>query len=140
MDSIFEERLKAIQSMPEGPAKQQAIADLSRDYAGRTERAQGNLRNANSELAQAMTMPQARTAGPSQNPFAVAVAPNPMEFLAQGLRGYNAVQDRKGAMSALEDLSQGQERGLGAVMSAAMSPEEEEEERLRRMRLGLYST
>lgn len=159
--TLFEQRLAAIQAMPEGDAKTRAIADLSRDYKGREAILGEEYSQAVSDLDAAFDMPQSRTAGPSSNPFAVEIAPSALQYAAQGLRGYNAMQDRDTARQGLETLSEGREAGLGAVMGAGASPQQamaqqlrggdamktagfgtlgmspEEEERIRRMRLGI---
>lgn len=158
--TLFEQRLAAIQAMPDGDAKTKAIADLSRDYKGREEVLGAEYSDAVERLDDAFDMPQSRVAG-SGNPFAVEIAPSALQYAAQGLRGYNAMQDRDTARQGLEGLSEGRESGLGAVMGAGASPQSamarqlrggdamanagfgtlgmspEEEERIKRMRLGI---
>lgn len=114
----FQKRLAYIQSLPEGQEREEAIADLSRDYPGRMAVAESELAEANQALDSSMVMPQTQTAGPSSNPFAVAVAPNALEYAAQGLRGYNAVQDRDRLRGEIEELSLGKERATGGVMDS----------------------
>lgn len=116
-ESIFQRRLEYIKTL-EGDAKEKALADLSRDYPGRMELASAELASAEGELSAAMDMPQTRVAGSSSNPYAVAVAPNALEYAAQGLRGYNAIQDRGRAKGELAALSEGKERGLGGLMES----------------------
>lgn len=114
--SVFERRREAIQSMPPGPEREQALADLSRDYEGRSSMAEGRVDSAETELADAMDMPGAETAGSSRNPFAVAVAPSALQYAAKGLRGYRANKDRKAARADLEELSEGKERATSSML------------------------
>lgn len=155
-ETMFEERLRYIQSLPEGEEKQRLIADLSRDYAGREELLSTEYSQAQDDLLGAMEMPTAQVAGSSSNPFAIAIAPDITQYAAQGLRAYDANKRRKGAREGLEGLSEGRERGLGGVMAAgaqgaladrlrtpmaggfgSLGMSEEEEELLRRRRLGI---
>lgn len=119
--TVFELRLEQLRRMPPGPDRDEAIANLTRDYQGRSDVLSGQLTGAENQLADAFSgMPQAQVAGPSSNPFAIAVAPDITQYLAQGLRGYDAMNRRKQAMEGLEGLSQGREAGLGAMFQAGV--------------------
>ena len=153
--TLFEQRLAAIQAMPEGEMKQQAIADLSRDYEGRKDVLGTEYAQAQTDLDAAFDMPETRQSAPG-NPFSVAIAPSALQYAAKGLRGYDAMKRGREAKTGLEALSEGQEAGLGAVMGAGaqkamanqlrqpmaggfgtggLSPEDEE--KMRRIRAGL---
>jgi len=119
--STFEERLRIIRAMPDGPEKEKAILDLTRDYQNRQSALETQQLYAQRDLESAMEMPQARTAGPSGNPFAVAIAPNVMEYAAQGLRAYDANKRRNAAAEGLEGLSAGRESGLGELFRAGVN-------------------
>ena len=156
-ETAFQRQLAYIQSLPEGDEKSRLLADLSRDYAGRGDLLGEQYAQASTDFTSAMEMPEAQVAGPSDNPFAITVGPNALQYAAQGLRAYDANKRRNTAEEGLTGLSEGKERGLGGVMaqgakqkamadtlrkpmaggfgSLGMSPEEEE--LLMRRRMGI---
>ena len=150
-ETMFERQLAYIQSLPDGEEKDRLLADLTRDYANRGDLLGTEYSQAQSDLTAALDMPTAQVAGPSSNPFAIAVAPDITQYAAQGLRAYDAGKRRTKAREGLEALSEGRERGLGGVMRqgatramadrlrgmpggfGSVGMEEDELERLRRL-------
>jgi hypothetical protein len=118
-NSIYQKEMARIAAMPEGPAKQAKIAELTRDYKGRGARGDASLEDARKRMAGAMDMPTASVAGNAKNPFAISVAPSALQYGSKMLEGYNAMQDRDKAETDLEDLSKGQEAALGGVLAGA---------------------
>jgi hypothetical protein len=116
--SIYQKRLDEINRLPEDQ-RQQALEMLSRDYQGRGELLGNQRSEAQGAYQGAMdSMPMgAQTAGPSGNPFAVAVA-NPLGSIAKGLEGYQAQQDKAAAETAMGKMSAGKEQATSALMGA----------------------
>lgn len=81
----------------------------------------------------------------SNNPFGYYVAANPLEHLASGINKYQAAKDLKSQRQELKDLAKrqadttafqkmAQAEALRNAVGQTMTPEELEEERLRRLR------
>jgi hypothetical protein len=124
--TMFEQRRAAIKGMPPGEERDQAMADLSKDYPTLMKMAEGELARAEGALDDAMDMPKSRVAGSSSNPFAVEIAPDVTQYMAKGLRGYQANKDRKDAMGSMGDMAEGKQRATSAMMEAGLGGPEEQ--------------
>ena len=133
-NSVWEERLRQIEAMPDGPEKDKALDQLTRDYPGLSEALRSDV-DFGEEMA-LTPMPEGGIAGPSSNPFAVYVAGSPLEHAAAGAQKYLGHRERRGARDELDALSAQKQDATDALMRSAirgpLTPLEQWEEDKRR--------
>jgi hypothetical protein len=117
-NSVWEERLRQIEAMPDGPEKDLALEQLTRDYPGLAESLRSDV--AFGEEMAMTPMPKGGVAGPASNPFAVYVAGSPLEHAAAGAQKFMGHRERKGARDELDALSAQKQDATDALMRAAI--------------------
>lgn len=113
--TIYQQRLAQIKAMPPGPEKEAALAALSADYAGQQAAATQQM-NLGAEMASQGAPGVTQLGGK----YATAVAANPLEHMAAGLRTYKGYKDMKEAKETAGGLSQQKQKSLMDLLRSAL--------------------
>ena len=114
-NTIYQQRLMEIKSMPPGPQQEAALAKLARDY-------QGEQAAAARQSSQGMEMSGTPTPQGTQTGgrYGTYVAANPLQHLASGLRQYKGYKGMKKAEDKLEGLSKDKQAALIELLRAGL--------------------
>ncbi len=111
--TMYQQRLAQIQAMPPGPEKDAALAALSADYEGQQTAAAQQMK-----LGADMASQGAPGVTQLGGKYATAVAANPLEHMAAGLRTYKGMKDMKEAKETTSGLSKQKQKGLMDLLRA----------------------
>lgn len=121
MDDFAFARYKEIQAMPDGPAKDEAIEALTREYPELTTTLRDDISAAEKLID--TEMPTSRVAGPRSNPFAVEIA-NPFGSAAAGYKQHKGYKERGERREELDKLHAAQSATRGDVIRAGINDPE----------------
>ena len=114
-ETMYQARLAQIQAMPPGPEKDAALAALAADYKG--------MQAANTQQMKiGADMASQGAPGVTQlgGKYATAVAANPLEHMAAGLRTYKGMKDMREAKESAGTLSKQKQKSLMDMLRAAL--------------------
>ncbi len=113
--TMYEKRMAQIAALPPGPAKDQAIAELTASYADMGSAADSQ-RAAGVEATMADMPGGMNTAGK----YGTYVAASPLEHLASGLRAYKGYKDISEADAQQELMAKQKQQALERMLRAGL--------------------